>query len=329
MALTLGIPLELIRGLHNLRPKHRPCVLTIGAFDGVHRGHQRVLEGLIAKGKELGLPTTIIVLEPLPREFFAPREAPPRLMSFREKFDALRDVGMDRVLRVRFTQSVSEVPAREFIEEVFVGLLGVKYMVVGDDLRFGHEREGDFGLLRELGAKHGFDVEASDTFAMEGERVSSTRIRQALLNDEFELAESLLGRAYEITGKVVYGMQAGRTLGAPTANMELHRYRSALAGVYAVEIRGINDEVHFGAANVGIRPTMGDLVKAILEVHVLNYKGDLYGKTLHVRFRQKLREEQKFPSIDELKQQIHQDIDQAYEYFKLERNPELTHEELA
>ncbi|MFK8021205.1 MAG: bifunctional riboflavin kinase/FAD synthetase [Pseudomonadales bacterium] len=311
--------MELIRGLHNLRPPHKPCALTIGAFDGVHLGHQRVLRGLIEKARELQLPSTIIVLEPLPREYFAPAEAPPRLMSFREKFMALREVGLDRVLRVRFTQALSEVTARDFIEDIFVGKLGVRYMVVGDDLRFGHDREGDFGLLRELGERHNFQVEDSSTFAIGGERVSSTRIRQALLDDNFELAEQLLGKPYQISGKVIYGKQAGRTLGAPTANIEMHRYRSALAGVYAVQVEGIDGAVLPGVANVGTRPTMGDLVKAILEVHLLGFKGNLYGKTLHVRFLKRLRDERKFPSIDELKIQIHKDIDQAHDFFGLER----------
>ncbi len=311
--------MELIRGLHNLRDRHKPSVLTIGAFDGVHLGHQQVLNGLIAKARELSVPATIIVLEPLPREFFAPAEAPPRLMSFREKFAALREVGLDRVLRIRFTRGLSEIPARDFIEDIFVDKLGVRYMVVGDDLRFGHERQGDFALLRELGAIHHFDVEASDTFSIEGERVSSTRIRQALLDNEFSLAEKLLGRPYQIVGKVVFGQQNGRTLGAPTANLELDRYRAALNGVYAVEVRGIDDSLHYGVANVGTRPTLGDLVKAILEVHVLNYSGNLYGKTLQIRFCERLRAERKFPSLAELKQQIHHDIDQAYEYFGLIR----------
>ena len=310
--------MELIRGLHNLRPRHKPCVLTIGAFDGVHIGHQRVLQGLLDKSRELGLPSTIIVLEPLPREYFAPTEAPPRLMSFGEKFVALRRLGLDRILRVRFTRTLSEIPAREFIEDIFVDKLGVKYMVVGDDLRFGHDREGDFALLSELGEKHNFQVDDSETFAIESERVSSTRIRAALQNDQFELAERLLGKPYQITGKVIYGMQAGRTLGAPTANLELHRYRAALSGVYAVEVRGITDDTaYFGVANVGTRPTMGDLVKAILEVHILDFSGSLYGKTIHVRFKKKLRDERKFPNIDELKAQIHKDLAIGSEYFGL------------
>jgi riboflavin kinase/FMN adenylyltransferase len=307
--------MELIRGLHNLRERHKPCVLTIGAFDGVHRGHQMVLQQLIRKGQELGVPSTIMVLEPLPREYFAPVQAPARLMSFREKFAALRDLGLDRVLRVRFTAELSEITARDFIEDIFVSKLGVKYMVVGDDLRFGHEREGDFTLLQELGAKHDFDVDASSTFEVQGDRVSSTRIRGLLENSEFELAEELLGRPYQITGKVVYGQQLGRRLGVPTANLELHRYRAALSGVYAVEVRGLDDKVYPAVANVGTRPTIGDRVKAGLEVHLLNYEGNIYGRTIHVRFRKKIRSEQKFDGIDALKEAVYGDIRCASEFF--------------
>ena len=311
--------MELIRGLHNLRPRHKPCVATIGAFDGVHYGHQAVLRQLLAKGAELGLPTTVIVLEPLPREYFAPTKAPARLMSFREKFVAFRDFGIDRVFRIRFTQALSQVSAIEFIEDVFVAGLGVKYVVVGDDLRFGHDREGDFALLQRLGEKHGFAVEDTSTLAIDHERVSSTRIRAALEAADFDLAERLLGKPYTITGKVVYGQQLGRQLDSPTANLELHRHSAALSGVYAVEVLGLGDETKPGVANVGSRPTVDDSVKALLEVHLLNFDSNIYGKTIHVRFRKKLREEKKFASVEELKKNIQADIQTAYDYFGIER----------
>lgn len=311
--------MELIRGLHNLRPRHKPCVVTIGAFDGVHFGHQAVLQKLLDKGAELGLPATVIVLEPLPREYFAPTIAPARLMSFREKFVAFRDFGIDRVFRIRFTQALSEVPAVEFIENVFVGGLGVKYVVVGDDLRFGHDREGDFSLLQSLGKKHGFDVTDTNTLAIDGERVSSTRIRAALQDADFDLAERLLGKPYTITGKVVYGQQLGRQLDSPTANLELHRHSAALSGVYAVEVLGLGAEATPGVANVGSRPTVNDSVKALLEVHLLNFDRNIYGKTIHVRFKKKIREEKKFASVEELKKHIQADIQTTYDYFELKR----------
>ncbi len=311
--------MELIRGLHNIRPHHKGCVATIGAFDGVHRGHQAVLAQLKAKAKELGLPSLVITLEPLPREYFAPKAAPARLMSFREKIVAIGEQGVDRVLGVRFDQELSEVPAESFIEDIFHHQLGMKFMIVGDDLRFGHERRGDFNLLQKMGDQLGFGVEATHTLAVDGERASSTRIRKTLEAGNFTLAEQLLGRPYSITGKVVYGQQLGRTINVPTANLQLHRIKSPMAGVYAVEgkLKG-SDEVLKGVANVGTRPTVGDSLKAILEVHWLNFSDNIYGQTLSVTFRQKIRDEKKFDSFDLLKDAIYQDIETAKEYFNID-----------
>jgi len=309
--------MELIRGLHNLRPRHRGCVATIGAFDGVHLGHQAVLRHVIGKSRELNLPATVVVFEPLPREYFAPEKAPPRLMSFREKFLALKALGIDRVLRIRFTAAFRDMGAVEFIKQVFVDGLGAKYIVVGDDLRFGRDRAGDFQLLKKLGGDFGFDVTATDTITETAERVSSTRIRQALQDSDFALAEQLLGKPYAITGRVMVGQQLGRTLGIPTANLQLRRIRSPLNGVYAVDVRGVNNELLHAVANVGTRPTIGDLPKAILEVHLLEFDGNLYNRTLSVIFRHKLRDEQKFTSIEELKNHIERDIQNTRHYFGL------------
>lgn len=309
--------MELIRGLHNIRPRHRGCVATIGAFDGVHRGHQKVLQQLMDKGRELGLPSTVVILEPLPREYFAPLKAPPRLMSFREKCIALRDLGIDRVLRIRFTEAFSKVDAEDFILDAFVAKLGVRYIVVGDDLRFGRDRGGDFNLLRRLGDENGYEVVDTNTLKEDSDRVSSTRIRQALQQSEFELAEQLLGKPYGISGRVVIGQQLGRTLQVPTANLKLHRIRTALSGVYAVEVKGATAGLVYGVANVGTRPTVGDLTEAILEVHLLDFDCDIYGKNIEVIFRKKIRDEKKFSSLDELKANIHSDIAQARLYFQL------------
>ncbi len=202
--------MELIRGLHNLRPRHRGSVATIGAFDGVHHGHRAVLQQLIDKSRELGLPSTVVVFEPLPREFFAPKEAPPRLMSFREKFLALQDLGIDRLLRIQFNNRFRIMKARDFIERVFVQGLGVRYIAIGDDLRFGRDRGGDFNLLKAAGQEYGFEVVATSTLEVAGERASSTRIRAALEVADFELAEALLGRPYSISGGVIVGQQLGR-----------------------------------------------------------------------------------------------------------------------
>ncbi len=312
--------MALIRGLHNIRDQHRGCVATIGAFDGVHKGHQAVLSKLKAKAEELGLPSVVITLEPLPREYFAPVQAPPRISSFREKYLAIMEQGIDRVLRVHFDQQLSRVSAEDFIKDIFHQQLGIKYMIVGDDLRFGHERRGDFDLLTRMGKELDFEVAATQTLTNDGERVSSTRIRQALEAAEFALAEELLGRPYMISGKVVYGQQLGRTLNSPTANLQLYRIRAAMSGVYAVEaiIEGDHSRVFQAVANVGTRPTVNDGLEARLEVHLLDFDENIYGRHLDVVFRKKLREEKKFSSLDALKQAIHHDIAEAKRYFAAE-----------
>ncbi|MEX1670389.1 bifunctional riboflavin kinase/FAD synthetase [Zhongshania guokunii] len=309
--------MELIRGIRHFRPEHRGCVATIGAFDGVHLGHQAVLRQLIAKGVEMGLPSTVVLFEPLPREFFSPNDAPARLMSFREKFDALRDLGIDRVLRIRFTPEFRDMTANEFIHTLFVAGLGVKYIVVGDDLRFGRNRSGDFELLRKFGKVDGFEVVDTSTLKITDERVSSTRIREVLAEADFVLAERLLGRPYSIFGRVMVGQQLGRTIGTPTANVELHRLRAPLSGVFAVEVYGAADGMCPGVANVGVRPTIGDLSKAILEVHLLNFSQNIYGRKIRVVFRKKLRDEAKFDGLDALQAQIAVDVEQARSFFNL------------
>lgn len=186
--------MELIRGLHNLRPRHRGCVATIGAFDGVHLGHQAVIDHLQQKAEELALPSTVIVFEPLPREFFSPIQAPARIMSFREKFQAMRHLGVDRLLRIRFNAQLREMTARRFVEDVFVAGLGVRYVVLGDDFRFGNDRQGDVRYIQEQGRLHGYEAGPTPTRLWHGERVSSTRIREALEAADFDRAEEMLGR---------------------------------------------------------------------------------------------------------------------------------------
>jgi riboflavin kinase/FMN adenylyltransferase len=307
--------MELIRGLHNLRPRHRGCVVTIGAFDGVHLGHQAVIRHLLEKSVELGLPSTIIVFEPLPREYFSPVEAPARIMSFREKFYALRQLGVDRLLRVRFNESLRGMSAQQFVDDIFVAGLGVRYVVLGDDFRFGNDREGDLEFIRQQGARHGYEARPTPTLAIAGERVSSTRIREALERADFAEAARLLGRPYSISGKVVYGRQLGQTLGTPTANLELRRLRAPLSGVFAVEVSGAGLDGALGVANIGVRPTVDDSIKANLEVHLLDREIGLYGQHIEVTFRHKLREEKKFSSVDELRENIARDIADTRAWF--------------
>ena len=316
--------MELVRGIHNLKASHGRSasgqvgtVLTIGAFDGLHRGHQSVLNHLKYRAAEAGLPSVVVTLEPLPREYFAPLAAPPRLMSFREKFEGMAELGIDRVILVRFNDAMRNMEATEFIEKVFVKHLNAQHIVVGDDLRFGRDGGGDFDLLADLARKHHFTVEDTATLAFNRQRVSRTRIRELLELGDFSGAENLLARPYSIAGKVVYGQQLGRQLGVPTANVELHRLRAAMSGVYAVEVAIDNDHQNWlpGVANVGCRPTIDDSIKAILEVHLIDFDRDIYGRRIEVRFRQKIRDEKKFDSLDLLKAQIHRDVSTARNYF--------------
>lgn len=318
--------MELIRGLHNLRPRHRACVATIGAFDGVHLGHQAVLAHLQQKAAALALPSTVIVFEPLPREYFSPIKAPARIMSFREKFQAMRSLGVDRLLRIRFNEHLREMSARQFIEDVFVAGLGVRYVVLGDDFRFGNDRQGDVRYIQEQGRLHGYEAGPTPTREWQGERVSSTRIREALERADFARAEEMLGRPYSISGKVIYGRQLGASLGTPTANLELQRLRAPLSGVYAVEVDGAGLQGAWGVANVGVRPTVDDSIKANLEVHLLDREIHLYGQHIGVTFRHKLRDEQKFDSLEELRHHIARDVANTRTWFEQRQANEATYD---
>lgn len=301
---------ELIRGVHNLRPEHRGCVATIGNFDGVHLGHQNVLGQLAEKAAELHLPTVVITFEPQPAEFFGSDKAPPRLARFREKLEALSRFSVNRVLCLPFNRSLSALSAAEFIRRVVVDGLGVRYLVVGDDFRFGQGRSGDFAMLQRAGDEHGFQVVNMHTFAVDGERVSSTRIRDALARGSMQQAARLLGRPYRMSGRVAHGDKRGRTIGFPTANIFLHRRASPINGVFMVEMFGLDREPWPGVANLGSRPTV-DGTSSLLEVHLLGLERDIYGCHVHVDFLERLREERRFPSFDELKQQIIADVERA------------------
>ena len=296
--------MELIRGRHNLRPYHRGCAVTIGAFDGIHLGHQSVLAHLRQQARARGMPTTVVTFEPLPREYLRPLEAPPRITTLRDKWPLLEACEVDRVLCLPFNEALRQLSAREFVEHVFVEGLGVKYLAFGDDFRFGNRREGDLDYVRALADEFGYAVAPTPTREEAGERVSSTRIRAALAEADFEKAERLLGRPFEMAGRVQHGQKLGRQLDAPTANIALHRIRSPLQGVYAVRVSGGGLEAAPGVANVGVKPTIGESLEATLEVHVLEGAPNLYGERLTVRFKHKLREEQKFPSLDALKEGI-------------------------
>ncbi len=309
-----AIGMHLIRGLHNLSPALRGCAATIGNFDGVHLGHQAVLGQLAERAAELGLPTAAIVFEPQPQEYFAPFQAPPRLTRFREKLVALRRYSVDRVLCLRFDSRLAELSAEDFVQEILIDGLDVRYLVVGDDFRFGKGRTGDFDFLVQAGRRAGFPVVHMHSFELGGARVSSTRIREALRGGDLAAAEQMLGRGYRMLGRVAHGDKRGRTIGFPTANIFLHRQSTPVQGVFAVEMYGLDAEPLFGIANVGTRPTVGG-ARSLLEVHLFDFIGDIYGRHVAVEFVHKIRDEKRFESFNELKAQIERDAKQAREFF--------------
>jgi riboflavin kinase/FMN adenylyltransferase len=291
-------------------------VLTIGNFDGVHRGHRALLAELTAKARALALPATVLTFEPHPREFFAPEAAPARLSSLREKLELLADCGVDRVHVCRFDLKLAALTAEQFIERILVRGLSLRYLVIGDDFRFGKGRGGDFALLQQAGLAHRFVVEAMPTVNVDGLRVSSSAVREALFNGNIELAETLLGRAYVIAGRVMHGDKIGRTLGFPTANIHIRHARLPLSGVFAVTVAGLAPQPLPGAASIGVRPTLGERLKPVLEVHLLDFARDIYGAHVSVNFLHKLREEAKYASLDLLKAQIARDVADVRHFFE-------------
>jgi len=253
------------------------------------------------------LPATVITFEPQAMEYLAPDAAPARLTRLREKLAALADCGIEQVVLLEFGPKLARMGAREFVRELLVNGLSARYLLVGDDFRFGHGRGGDFRLLRKMGREHGFAVENLHTITDGDKRVSSTRIREALARGDFAFAHRLLGRTYRICGRVEHGDKRGRNIGFPTANLNLRRLVSPLRGVYAVMVRGIADRPWPGVANLGTRPTVDGGARYLLEVYLFDFSGNLYGRHLEVEFRHKLRDEEKFESFDELKIQIGQD----------------------
>ncbi|EKO3895245.1 bifunctional riboflavin kinase/FAD synthetase [Vibrio metschnikovii] len=302
--------MELICGIHNIKPHHHGCVLTIGNFDGVHLGHQQVLSQVSQRAKQLNLPSVVMTFEPQPMELFLTSKAPARLTRLRDKFVQLGKLGIDRLLCVNFNHRFANLEAQAFIRDLLVGQLGVKFLVVGDDFCFGQGRKGDFAMLRQAGEQYGFEVVSTQSFCVQQSRVSSTLIREALASDQLATADTMLGRAYSISGRVSHGRKLGRTIGFPTANIPLKRCVSPVSGVYVVEVYGLSTLPLGGVANIGQRPTVNG-VRQQLEVHLFDFQGNLYGKQLEVALLHKLRDEQKFASFDALKQQIELDAEAA------------------
>lgn len=307
-------PLRLLRGSKTRSDFASGCVATIGNFDGVHLGHQALLQRLRAEGERRGLPTLVMLFEPHPQEFFArgsERQPPARLLRLREKLERLQALGVDAVQVLRFNRTLSQLPAEDFISVWLEQRLKVQHLVIGDDFRFGYQRRGDFALLQ---AANAFSTEASATVLLDGERVSSTAIRQALANEQFENAARMLGQRYLLSGKVAHGDARGRLLGFPTANLRLHRAVLPLNGVYAVQVHGLAERPLPGVANIGNRPTVNGK-EPRCETHLFDFAGDIYGKRIAVEPLRKLRGEQKFDGLDALKAQIARDAEQARAFF--------------
>jgi riboflavin kinase/FMN adenylyltransferase len=283
-------------------------VVCIGAFDGLHLGHRALVRHAIARGRALGLPAVALSFEPLPREFFARDNPPPRLTLPRDRIEGLLGLGLDHLGLLRFNAALSAMPAEEFVRRVLVGRLGAREVWIGPEFRFGHRRGGELALLQSMGAELGFGAGEIDPVHVQGERVSSTRIREALRAGDFAHAAALLGRPYAIGGRVVRGRQLGRTLGYPTANLRFPK-TPALSGIYATRVHGVGAP-RPSVSSFGTRPTV-DGVEPLLEAHLFDFDGDLYGRHLQVEFVAKLRDEEKFPDLASLTVQMHRDAAEA------------------
>ncbi len=306
--------MQVIRGLHNCRSEHQNGVLTIGNFDGLHLGHQKILEQLRSEAERLNTHGCLMTFEPLPREYFAKDKATARLMNRSEKIRVLKNfdatIQPDYLLFLNFNKALASMRATEFIEKILIDKLQVKAIIVGDDFRFGCDRQGDFAMLQSYGKSHGLSVINIESHLVENQRVSSTLIRQALIENQLTSADKMLGRPYTICGHVNHGEKRGRTIGFPTANIHLHRSETPLRGVYSVTMHSPKYGDIAGIANVGFRPTV-DGKHVQLEVHLFDFDESIYGEAICVSFQHKIRDEKKFDSFDELKNQIQIDCDQA------------------
>ena len=312
----------LIRGINNIdlfRTRHSEVstVATIGNFDGLHLGHQQILKTMQKEADFHGLWKLIVFTEPHAQEFFAEAAGldaskPPRILPWQEKVRKMKELGVELAFFLKFNNQLRSMTPRNFLDKVLLRL-NIKKLILGDDFRFGANREGDFNLLKKWGSENSIEVSNTETFKMEGERVSSTRIRKALTNNDFELATKLLGRPFTYAGKVVYGQQLGAQLGIPTANLWLPKNKLPISGVYIVKAL-LDKKVLNGIANMGIRPTIGGELP-VLEVHLLDFSQSIYGQTLTVEFLKKVRDEKKFENTSALKEQIFKDITTAKNYF--------------
>jgi riboflavin kinase/FMN adenylyltransferase len=292
-----------------------PTGLTIGNFDGVHRGHRAMLDRLVAKARSLGVACSVLTFEPHPREFFSAATAPTRLSRLREKLELIAEAGIHRTHVLRFGARLAAMSAERFIDDVLIRGMGVRWLLVGRDFRFGAKRAGDFEMLKAAGVRQGFGVEAMDDVLEGAQRISSSGVRAALAAGDLQAAARLLGRPYTMSGRVAHGEKLGRTLGFPTANVALRRL-PPLAGIFAVEAEIEETQLRLkGVASVGRRPTVRENAAPLLEVHLFDWSGDLYGQHLRVTFLRKLRDEAKYDGLEALRAAIARDAAEAKDYF--------------
>jgi riboflavin kinase / FMN adenylyltransferase len=303
----------ILRGLQS--PDRQPVAVTIGNFDGVHLGHQALLAQLRNAARSRGLPAAVVIFEPHPREFFTPDKAPTRLTNLREKLELLAENHVDRVHVCRFNSQFAQMSAADFIHALH-GSMRAKHVLIGDDFRFGSGRSGDYALMEKIGSQHGFSVEAMHSVLHDGVRVSSTAVRTVLAAGDLSAATRYLGRPYSISGRVVHGDKLGREIGYPTANVQLKHNRPPLSGIFVVRVTGDHIAPLHGAASLGVRPTVKDHGRAVLEVHLLDFAQNIYSQHLRVEFLHKLRDEAKFSDLESLTQQIALDVEHTNKWFR-------------
>ena len=309
--------MKLIRGLYNLARPLRASAVTIGNFDGVHRGHQLVIEQLQRIARATGLPTVVIIFEPQPIEFFAPARAPKRLARFREKIAYLKAQQIDYLLCLHFDETLAELSAEDFVQRILVDNLNTRHLVIGDDFHFGKNRVGNFDFLQHNSERFGFSVDETETLMHGGSRVSSTRVRECIGNEDFSGAAELLGRPYSLSGRIAHGKKLGRELGYPTINIKMGDKTLIVKGIFAVQVKGIDNRPLQGVASIGTRPTVNG-TDTILEVYILDFNRDVYGHRVVVEFLHKIRNEEKFDSLEELSAHIAQDTEKAKAFFNRE-----------
>jgi riboflavin kinase/FMN adenylyltransferase len=296
------------------------CALTIGNFDGVHRGHRALLEELKKGAAEKGLVSCVMTFEPHPKEFFSPEQAPPRILNLRDKLAAFADIGIERVVVEHFNAAFAKLTPEAFVSEILVKRLNAKWILIGDDFCYGAKRAGNFASLKSAGEKYGFEVSSIHTIQESGERISSSALRTALANGDMSLANKLLGRHYGISGHVIHGQQLGRTLGFPTLNLavanHLHHRKPATSGIFTAQVIGLADKPLPAVASLGVRPTVEDEGRVLLETHIFDYQKDVYGKIITVELLEKIRDEAKYDSLDTLTKAIAADAKHARNYFQ-------------